>query len=466
MGNESRNKWLIRGPQKDIDEIVRDTGSCGGLKIIRRGPNCVVIYNRSGEISLWNDSVDLLREHKECWICNDFKREFSSVGGLWVGFYKDGIECIRSWIDTEEERFVDSPEWKQLSKEFMMSGVKKLKPEYLIHFTNPPKVYRDGKNRRFFSFINGKRVNVWYTQTLTDLRNNYQYSKLNRRLDVDIILQKYYHKMSIFGPAKDITLIEANLREGYDFKEKAPPSLTGNTGLLMRVWPNFLKDEIYETLPFSKINRVDDNTLKAEFELNKAIPGFRTLITLLSDFPSCRLVIDYRTEYGVCNLFVAHVSHNGSIHIQFEFWETLAEGWSTHSVDFSKPTDFEGFSHTLDSLQSVKLENLSPDVFKTEIINYKLEVHGLESVVAELISLFREKDVVATKGPRGATVFCFITKNISPFPFLTKLRTRFLPLFMEGEFWDECGHRAIICDGLFPGFLGYSPEVINAPPVS
>jgi hypothetical protein len=458
MGNESRNKWHIRGPQKDIDEIIKDAGSCGNLRIIRRGPNCVVIYNKLREISLWNYSVDLLREHKECWISNDFIREFSDVGGLWVGFYKDGIECIRSWIDTEEGRFVDSQEWKQLSKEFMISGVKKLKSEYLIHFTNPPKVYMDGKNRRFFSFINGKRVNVWYTQTLTDLRNNYQYSKLNRRLDVDIILQKYYHKISFFGPAKDITLVEANLREGCGFKEKALPSMIGNTGLLMRVWPNFLKDEIYETITFSKIERADDNTLKAEFELNKGIPGFRTLMTLLSDYPSCRLVIDYRTEYGICNLFVARMTHTGSIYIQFEYWETLAEGWSTHSVDFSKPTDFGGFSHTLDSLQSVKLENLSPDVFKTEIINYKLEVHGLESVIAELSSLFFGKDVIATKGPRGSTVLRFITKTTSPFPFLTQLRARFLPLFIEGEFWDEFGHRAIICDGQFPGYLGYSIE--------
>jgi hypothetical protein len=82
MGNESHNKWHIRGPQKDIDEIVRDTGSCGDLKIIRKGPNCVVIYNRLRELSLWNYSVKLLREHKECWICNDFIREFCDVGGL------------------------------------------------------------------------------------------------------------------------------------------------------------------------------------------------------------------------------------------------------------------------------------------------------------------------------------------------------------------------------------------------
>lgn len=460
MGNESQNEWLIRGPKKDIDEIIKNTGSCGDLKIIRKGPNCVLILNKTREIGLWNHSVELLRKHKECWIRNDFKREFSTMGGLWVGFYRDGVECIRSWLDTSEGRIVDSPQWKELSNEFRISGVNKLKPEYLTTFKNPPKVYRDGGSCSFFSFINGKRVNVWYTQTLTDLQNNYQNSQLNHSLDRRVIPQKHYHKLTVYGPSKELTQIETSLRHGRCFKEKTPPSIVGNTDLLMKVWPNFFKDEIYETLPFTKIDRDDDGTLKAEFELNKAVPGFRTLITLLSDFPSCRLVIDYRTEYGICNLFVARMSRAGSIHVQYEFWETLAEGWSTHSVDFSKPTDFDGTSHTLDSLQSVKVENLSPDVFQSCLINYKLVARGQESVVAELVSLFRGKEVDATKGPCGETVLCFITKNISPFPFLTRLRVRFLPLFIEGECWDNFGHRAILCDGLFPGYLGYSTDPI------
>jgi hypothetical protein len=96
MGNEVYNNLLIRGPEKDLDEIAGGVGSCGSLTVERMSKHCLRIRNSIRQKHLWDEMTGMLRTHKDCWIFNHFVEELNGGKGIWIGFYQAEQEVIQS----------------------------------------------------------------------------------------------------------------------------------------------------------------------------------------------------------------------------------------------------------------------------------------------------------------------------------------------------------------------------------